>query len=138
MARVTQVARRPQSTSSLAQSDGIRPSGPFITLLIEMKLDRSMMFEWQKHTQENSDVPHYSEILNFIDLRARASKKVVCEPPKCHSQSASKSNTPIRTTYVVNAVTACMSCSVRKHPLYVCRKFRSVSSEQRMNLVREH
>ena len=34
------------------------PSGSFITSLIETKLDRSTMFEWQRHTQEKSDVPH--------------------------------------------------------------------------------
>ena len=96
------------------------------------------MFESQRHTQENLDVPHYAEILKFIDLRARASETAVCKPPNRHLQLASKSNTPIRTTYVANAVTACMSCSVGKHPLYVCREFRSASSVQLMNLVREH
>lgn len=114
------------------------PLGPFVTSLIEVKLDWSTMFEWQGNTQENLDVPHYTEILKFIDLQARASEMVVCEPPKCHTQSTSKSDTPIRTTYVVNAVTACMSCGVGKHPLYVCKKFKSVSTEQRMKLVREH
>ena len=43
-------------------------SGRFITSLIEMKLDRSTIFEWERHTDENSDVPHYAEILEFIDL----------------------------------------------------------------------
>ena len=34
--------------------------------------------------------------------------------------------------------TACISCGVGKHPLYVCRKFKSMSAEKRMNLVRKH
>ena len=36
----------------------------------------SAMFEWQKNTQENLDVPHYAEILQFINLWAKASKIV--------------------------------------------------------------
>ena len=78
------------------------PLGPFITLLIETKLNRSMMFDWQMHTQENSDVPHYAEILEFMDLQVRDSKMVLRESPKCHSQPLSKNSTPIRTTYVAN------------------------------------
>ena len=50
------------------------PSGAFITSLIEMKLDQLTMFEWQRHSQNQSDVPHYAEILEFINLRARASE----------------------------------------------------------------
>ena len=118
---------------------GYDPSGPLVTSLIETKLDRSTMFEWQRHTQENSDVPHYAEILDFIDLRARASETVLRELPKRHSQPVhSKSCTQVRTAYVASVDTACVSCGVGKHPLYVCRKFKSVSPEKRMDLVRRH
>ena len=118
---------------------GYDPSGPFVTSLIEMKLDRTTMFEWQRHTQEVSKVPHYMDILEFIDLRARASEAVLREAPKRHSQPAPRTNSAlISTSYVANVDTACMSCGVGKHPLYVCRKFKSVSPGQRMNLVREH
>ena len=82
------------------------PSGAFVTALLEMKLDRSTMFEWQRHTQENSDVPHYLDILEFIDLRARASEVVLREGPKSPLQPQhSKSSTQIRTSYVVNVDT---------------------------------
>ena len=118
---------------------GYDPSGPFVTSLIEMKLDWSTMFEWQKHTQESSDVPHYSKMLEFIDLRARASEAILHEGPKCHAQPVPKKGSAlISTSYVANVDTACLSCGVGKHPLYVCRKFKSVSPEQRMNLVRKH
>ena len=77
------------------------PSGPFVTSLIESKLDRLTMFEWQRHTQENTDVPHYAEILEFIDLRARASETVLREGPQRHSQPVhSKTRTQISTAYV--------------------------------------
>ena len=70
-------------------------------LSIKMKLDQSTMFEWQKHTQANSDVPHYTEILEFIDLRARAYETVFYECPKRHLQPVPrKDSAPNRTSYV--------------------------------------
>ena len=53
------------------------PSWPMVTSLIKMKLDRSTMFGWQRHTQGSSNMPHYVEILKIINFRARASKTVV-------------------------------------------------------------
>ena len=48
--------------------------GTFITSLLELKLDQNIMFESQKHSQESADVPHYRDLLEFINLRAQASE----------------------------------------------------------------
>ena len=40
---------------------GYDPPGPFITSLLELKLDMNTMFEWQRHSQESTDVPHFSK-----------------------------------------------------------------------------
>ena len=45
--------------------------------VIELKLDVDTMFEWQKHSQANIDVPHYQDLLEFLDLRAQASETTV-------------------------------------------------------------
>ena len=47
----------------------------FVTAIIELKLDQTTMFEWQRHTQEfeGNSIQPYSELLSFLDLRARAS-----------------------------------------------------------------
>lgn len=47
------------------------PSVSFITLLIEMKLDPSTMFEWQKESQDSTDVPHYTKLLEFQSSTVR-------------------------------------------------------------------
>ena len=49
------------------------PLSRFITSVIQLKLDPGTLFEWQKHTQTVTDVPHFRDLLEFIDLRARAS-----------------------------------------------------------------
>ena len=35
------------------------PSGPFINSVIELKLDTTTMFKWQKHRQAATSVPNY-------------------------------------------------------------------------------
>ena len=115
---------------------GFDPSGPFAGSLIKMKLKQSTMFEWQKHTQENLDVPHYTVILEFINLPARASKMVLHECPKHLSQTVPSNNsTPIRTTYVEKVDT---TCGVGKHPFNVCRKLKFLLPKQLMDLIRKH
>ena len=42
--------------------------------MIELKLDSQTMFEWQRHSQEHTDVPPYKDLLVFINLRAQASE----------------------------------------------------------------
>lgn len=60
---------------------GYKPDAPFITSLVELKLDSATMFEWQKHSQDKmNDVPHYQDLLDFLDLRAQASETSL--PPK--------------------------------------------------------
>ena len=44
------------------------PSGPFIISILELKLDPITMFEWQTHSQDSREVPHYTDLLEFLDL----------------------------------------------------------------------
>ena len=98
-----------------------------------MKLDQSMMFEWQRHTQEQTEVRDFLEFLDFMDLRARASEVIVRKGQKRHSQTVpSKSSSQTHTVYVMSTDNSCMVCGATKHPLYTCRKFRLLSSEQRI------
>ena len=68
---------------------GHEPSGPFITSALELKLDANTMFEWQRHSQEHQDVPHFRELLDFINLRAQASEASAGDAGKKHPKSDS-------------------------------------------------
>ena len=59
-----------------------KPSGPFITSILELKLNVDTMFEWQKHSQSLATVSHYQELLEFINLHAQASESSVSENRK--------------------------------------------------------
>ena len=47
------------------------------------------LFELQKYSQAKADVPHYQELLDFIDVRAQASK-AFCAAPKKQMQPSRK------------------------------------------------
>jgi hypothetical protein len=64
------------------KSMGYEPSGPFITSTLELKLDQSTMFEWQKHSQKSAGVPHYQDLLEFLNLRAQASESSLTDHGK--------------------------------------------------------
>ena len=46
------------------------PYEPFVTALVELKLDQSTMFEWQRQSQDATDTPHYERLSKFLDLKA--------------------------------------------------------------------
>ena len=93
-----------------------------------MKLDPTTMFEWQRHSQDHTDVPDYQELLNFLNLRAQAAeasteKKRVSKPMNSMVMSAASTDN-------------CISCGTEKHQLYACSKFRSLSHPEKTDLLR--
>ena len=114
------------------------PSGAFVTSLIETKLDPTMMFEWQRHSQDQADMPHYTKILDFIDLRARTSENPLREVQKCHSSNVPTKTSLTKTMYMMSVDTSRMVCDAGKHPAYACRKFKSMLTEQLTDLAKKH
>jgi len=41
------------------------PTGSLITVLLELKLDKETMLEWQKASQDTDRIPHYESLLKF-------------------------------------------------------------------------
>ena len=118
--------------------------GPFVTSVLELKLDSSTMFEWQKHSQESTDIPHYNKLLEFINLRAQASESLSV-PRKGSTPSNASSNRkpslshkPV-TSFATNASGPshnCVVCKTEKHPLYACQQFRLLPHEQKIQTLK--
>lgn len=106
------------------------PSGPFIISILElMKLDVNTMFEWQRHSQAQTRVPHYQDLLDFLDLQAQASEmplstssKRLPIPPTRKPLTSSKLVDSSNNQYVL--------CNTGRHLLYVCPKFESISHDK--------
>lgn len=102
------------------------PPGAFITSVLELKLDTNTMFEWQRHSQESAEVPHYSKLLEFLDLRAQASETSFSHQrgPIRSGPSPDKRihyHTRPVAAFAANAMdptSVCPVCKTDKHPLY--------------------
>ena len=118
------------------------PSGPFITSVLELKLDTNTMFEWKKFSQDEIEVPHYQKLLEFINLRAQASESSITEhskKPKYEATSGKKLSKPIASfAGTASPVVNCVVCDSGNHPLYACPKFKALSHDQMMSTLRTH
>ena len=117
------------------KSMGQDPSGPFVISTLELKLDPNTMFEWAKHSKESTDMPHYQNLLDFLNLQAQASESTVVEgghkKPK-HDSHTRKGSVPIGNVASHASSTEpqssqCILCKPDKHPLYACPKFKEIS-----------
>ena len=121
------------------KSMGFQPSGPFVTSILELKLDHVTMFEWQRHSSGSVDVPHYDELLGFINLRAQASEHNAPEGTKKVQEEVRKKFVsklaPTHTAHVA-ATDSCVVCKTNTHPLFSCGKFKALPHESMMAAVR--
>ena len=107
------------------------PFAPFITSTLELKLDSNTMFEWQKHSQGSTGVPHYEELLKFIDLRAQASETSVAESAKRQPRYESSVRKSISSSKPVSLFAnhtestkdQCIACKADKHPAPLIRLY---------------
>ena len=52
----------------------------FITSVLKIELDPTTMFEWEKYSQESTEVPHYNDLLEVLNMQAQASESLIVEP----------------------------------------------------------
>ena len=112
------------------------PLSRFITSIIQLKLDPNTLFEWQKHTQTATSVPSFERLLEFIDLRARASESATGRSPK----GTGTPKKPI-IAFPANVETSssyCIVCKRESHPLYHCTKFKDMSHDRKTTVVKSN
>ena len=123
---------------------GCELPGKFITSRIDLKFDVDTLFEWQKHSQMNSDVPHYQELLDFIDLQAQASETSCTTQNKKlprNDQHLRRSHGKTVTSFATSSDSTdgnCVVCKAEKHPLYICAKFKSLPHEDKVSLLKNN
>ncbi len=115
------------------------PTGSFITALLELKLDKDTMFEWQKASQDSKKTPHYDDLLKFLDLCAQASETCSSEPRRHHHQIR-KPFPKSAASFVANSQSPdapnCSICKTQKHPLYACPQFKLLPHDKMLSTVR--
>ena len=104
------------------------PYGPFVTALVELKLG-------QRQSQDANHTPHFDRLLNFLNLKAQAPESFVQGTQKHQVQP--NPNVQLRSAYTTNVSSTCNVCGAPKHPLFMCRKFKTFPCEQRINIVKQ-
>ena len=118
------------------------PSGPFITSVLELKLDVTTMFEWQRHSQDDTDVSHYHKLLEFINLRAQASETPTPNRKRSepHTMRNTQTNNPV-TSFAANTASPtpdCVLCKGEKHPLYACVRFETLTHDKMVSTLKSN
>uniref|UniRef100_A0A1X7TFI7 DUF5641 domain-containing protein n=1 Tax=Amphimedon queenslandica TaxID=400682 RepID=A0A1X7TFI7_AMPQE len=101
------------------------------------------MFKWQRHSQSQNDIPHFQELLDFIDRRAQASEvsrshlphKTKNEGPLFQKKPQPK-QVPAFPSTTTNLQSDCVLCKTEKHLLYTCSKFKEMSHEDKRNVIK--
>ena len=121
------------------KATGKEPSNHFITSMLELKLDAETMFEWQRNSQDSTEIPDYDNLLDFLNLRAQASE--MHNPKKTHGypQERKVPSKPVGAFHAnVSNTSNCVVCKDNKHPLYVCPRFKAYNHEQMLATLKEH
>ena len=106
------------------------PSGPFITSILELKLDASTNFKWQKSSQDIPGYHHYGKLLDFLDLREKASeasnnniKKNLSRIDDCSKRGVNKQITSFAANTFNVSNPSYSLCETEKHSLLTCPQF---------------
>ena len=122
---------------------GHEPSKTFLTSLLQLKLDQTTRFEWQKHNQSEADVALYTDLLEFINLRAQATETLTpdqVQPKRIHKGDFLCRNRPqpFHASHAAGASTSCVACKADKHPLYMCPTFKDMPRDGKVSVVRSN
>ena len=109
-----------------------------VTSILELKLDHSTMFEWQRHTQDSNQVPNFDVLLDFLDLRARAGENATREGERRRQAPPPDKKAATRPSYTANIEEYCLACKKAKHPIYGCRVFSDLPHAQKVTIVRDN
>ena len=106
-------------------------------------------FEWQRHSPGKLGVSHFDELLKFLDLQLQAAESSTHESTKSafkskmlhvskvesgHSSKLAEASCSKPTQSTKHGV-SCLACKVRKHPLYMCSKFKALPCGQHATMA---
>ena len=100
------------------------------------------MLEWQKFTQDSSEVPHYKDLLEFLSIRAQGSESSLADTKKVasigHRQktSSNKQFSSFAASAADTENSTCMLCKNEKHPLFACSHFKGLSCDKKISMLK--
>ena len=128
-----EISLRREDVKMLGQLDE-KPDGRgiLLTQLIVLKLDENTQKEWEKHVVDNPE-SGYDELLTFL---RNASRLLEAVSGNKNVQESSARKQPVKV--LVNTASdtpKCRACD-GTHLLYVCERFKSMASEEKIAFVK--
>ena len=80
------------------------PSGPFIMSVLELNLNEHILFKWQRYSHESGKVPHYQDMLDFVDLRAQSTESIE------YKVDGKRNPSQHRASYIMSTNNTCVEC----------------------------
>lgn len=139
---LTKIADDMQQHVAALSTLGVSVGPEMVIHIIESKLPRITLEKWEA-TLERDEFPQLDQIYEFLyktavcaSKRERAksteTEKSKFEPPAKRKRIFSNNQ-----TFVLNAVRNCTVCKVKKHPLYMCEKFKQLPVHKRIEVVKD-
>ncbi|XP_011858961.1 PREDICTED: uncharacterized protein LOC105556474, partial [Vollenhovia emeryi] len=129
-----------QHVASL-NSLGISVGHEMIVHLLETKLPRITLEKWEA-TLERDEFPELDQMYEFlyktavcVSKRERA-KVTDMEGSRGEPSSKKRRSHPSNQAFVVSAARNCIACKTKRHPLYLCDKFKQLPIPKRIETVR--
>ena len=102
-----------------------------VTSILELKVDHITIFKWQRHTHSSNTVPDFGDLLEFLDLRARAGKNAAREGETRRQVSLPEKKAVTKPSYTASGEEYFVGCKTAKHPLYGFRVFYGLPHTQK-------
>ena len=111
--------------------------GTFIISFLLVNIDKTSLFEWQKHDQNFTDVSHYQDLLDFINQSVRLSiKDFKSQNMQVSQEGPSKEAFTFPFCFIHSR--SKWQLWTEKHALFTCPEFKSMSREKMISIVRSN
>lgn len=129
------------SSISRLNSLGVSVGPEMSVYLLENKLPKTTLEKWEA-TLERDDFPKLDQMYKFLYKTAVCASKR--EKSKIADDERSKGESPIKKkrsyssnqAFVLNASRNCIACKTKRHPLYLCDRFKRLPVSKRIEVVR--
>lgn len=110
--------------------------------VISQKLDMQTRKEWEQSLKATTTIPFMSDMLNFLETTFRTLESIEEETvsmPKTYCKEIRRKPTKIVRAHTASAANDnnCLCCN-KRHPLYKCFRFTTLSSAEKKNFVNQH
>jgi len=120
---------------------GVSLTPELIVHVLESKLPRSTLEKWES-TLNRDEYPKVDQIYEFLYKTAvcaskrERTKSVEQERTRVETAIKSKKNFVSNRAFVTNVTCSCVICKDKRHPLYLCERFKQLSVHKRIETVK--